>query len=244
MRTVFDWGEAQPSGRGSEFNFERTDGVVRRAALRNLDVLPVIMYSPRWARAYRNRFTSPPKSRNDYVTYVAALVERYGPDGTFWTDHPETPEAPRARVADLERAAPARLLGRAREGAVRLRAGVPAPAARLLRHREEPRPRGEDRHGRHHAAGVGGDRGAVPARHQAVFRRRRPPDLPADGAALREGHRALSPGDEPARRPAASRSTSPRSPGPRRRARPSRSRTRSRTPRAGWRRSWVRCTRR
>ncbi|HKP21424.1 MAG TPA: hypothetical protein VJT68_07895 [Thermoleophilaceae bacterium] len=94
VRTVFDWSEAQPRGRGSDFDFGRTDGVVRRAALRNLDVLPVVMYSPKWARAYRNRFTSPPKDRNDYVTYVAALVERYGPDGTFWTDHPELPKHP------------------------------------------------------------------------------------------------------------------------------------------------------
>jgi polysaccharide biosynthesis protein PslG len=94
VRTVFDWGEAQPRGRGSEFDFERTDGVVRRAALRNLDVLPVVFYAPKWARAYRNRFTSPPKSRSDYVTYLAALVERYGPEGTFWTDHPELPRRP------------------------------------------------------------------------------------------------------------------------------------------------------
>ena len=94
VRTVFDWSEAQQRGRDSEFDFERTDGVVRRAALRNLDVLPVVMYSPKWARAYRSRFTSPPKSRSDYVTYLAALVERYGPDGTFWTDHPELPKHP------------------------------------------------------------------------------------------------------------------------------------------------------
>ena len=94
VRTVFDWSAAQPRGRGSEFDFERTDGVVRRAALRNLDVLPVVMYSPKWARAYRNRFTSPPRSRADYVTYLAALVERYGPDGTYWADHPELPKHP------------------------------------------------------------------------------------------------------------------------------------------------------
>ena len=62
VRTVFDWGEAQPRGRGSAFDFDRTDGSVRRAALRNLDLLPVVMYSPKWARAYRPRFTSPPKS--------------------------------------------------------------------------------------------------------------------------------------------------------------------------------------
>jgi hypothetical protein len=94
VRTVFDWSEAQPRGRGSAFRFERTDGIVRRAALRNIDVLPVVIYAPRWARAYRNRFTSPPKSRSDYVTYLAALVERYGPEGTFWIDHPELPKHP------------------------------------------------------------------------------------------------------------------------------------------------------
>ena len=94
VRTVFDWADAQPGGRGTEFDFERTDGIVRRAALRNQDVLPIVFYAPPWARAYRNRFTSPPKNRSDYVTYLAALVERYGPDGTFWTDHPELPKHP------------------------------------------------------------------------------------------------------------------------------------------------------
>ena len=49
---------------------------------------------PRWARAYRNRFTSPPKKRSDYVTYLAALVERYGPEGTFWAENPELPKRP------------------------------------------------------------------------------------------------------------------------------------------------------
>jgi hypothetical protein len=94
VRTVFDWGEAQPRGRDTEFDFERTDGIVRRAALRNLNVLPVVFYAPKWARAYRNRFTSPPERRSDYVTYLAALVERYGPEGTFWIDHPELPKRP------------------------------------------------------------------------------------------------------------------------------------------------------
>jgi hypothetical protein len=94
VRTVFDWADAQPGGRGTPFDFSRTDGIVRRAALHNLDVLPVVMYAPPWARAYRGRFTSPPKKRNDYVTYLAALVERYGPEGTYWSDHPEIPKHP------------------------------------------------------------------------------------------------------------------------------------------------------
>jgi hypothetical protein len=94
VRTVFNWAAAQPDGRGSAFDFDRTDGVVRRAALRNIEVLPIVFYAPRWARAYRNRFTSPPRSRVDYVTYLAALVDRYGPSGTFWTDNPDLPRRP------------------------------------------------------------------------------------------------------------------------------------------------------
>ena len=94
VRTVFNWAAAQPNGRGSAISFEQTDPIVRRAALRNIDVLPIVFYAPAWARAYRGRFTSPPKQRADYVTYVAALVERYGPEGTFWTENPAVPRRP------------------------------------------------------------------------------------------------------------------------------------------------------
>jgi hypothetical protein len=94
VRTVFSWAEAQPDGRGSAISFADTDPVVRRAALRNVSVLPIVFYAPPWARAYRGRFTSPPKQRSDYVTYLAALVERYGPEGTFWTENPDLPKLP------------------------------------------------------------------------------------------------------------------------------------------------------
>lgn len=94
VRTVFVWGEAQQDGRGSPIDFTFSDGIVRRAALRNLAVLPVVLYAPRWARAYKNRFTSPPKRRSDYVAYLTALIQRYGPDGSFWTEHPELPKRP------------------------------------------------------------------------------------------------------------------------------------------------------
>ena len=94
VRTVFSWAGAQPRGPGTPIGFDDTDPVVRRAALRNISLLPVVFYTPTWARAYRGRFTSPPKQRSDYVTYLAALVERYGPDGTFWTDNPDVPKRP------------------------------------------------------------------------------------------------------------------------------------------------------
>jgi hypothetical protein len=94
VRTVFNWAAAQPDGRGTPFKFHETDPVVRRAALRNAEVLPVIFYAPPWARAFRRRFTSPPRRPADYATYVAALVERYGPEGTFWTENPTLQKRP------------------------------------------------------------------------------------------------------------------------------------------------------
>jgi hypothetical protein len=94
VRTVFSWAAAQPDGRGSPIGFDQTDPVVRRAALRNVQVLPVVFYAPRWARAYRNRFTSPPVRRADYVTYLAALIDRYGPGGKFWAENPDLPVRP------------------------------------------------------------------------------------------------------------------------------------------------------
>jgi hypothetical protein len=94
VRTVFSWAAAQPDGRRSQISFAQTDPVVRRAALRNIEVLPIVFYAPRWARAYRTRFASPPESRSDYITYVAALVDRYGPAGTFWDENPDLPRRP------------------------------------------------------------------------------------------------------------------------------------------------------
>ena len=94
VRTVFSWDAAQHDGRGTAISFAQTDPVVRRAALRNIEVLPVIFYAPRWARAYPNRSTSPPRRRSDYVTYLAALVDRYGPSGKFWAENPELPVRP------------------------------------------------------------------------------------------------------------------------------------------------------
>jgi hypothetical protein len=93
VRTVFSWLHAQPD-RDSPIGFEFTDPVVRRAAQRNIEVLPIVFYAPRWARAYRSRFTSPPARRSDYLTYLAALIDRYGPDGVFWEENPELPKRP------------------------------------------------------------------------------------------------------------------------------------------------------
>jgi hypothetical protein len=59
-----------------------------------IDLLPVVIYAPIWARADITRAASPPARESDYTAYLQALVARYGPAGSFWSEHPELPYRP------------------------------------------------------------------------------------------------------------------------------------------------------
>jgi hypothetical protein len=93
VRTDFNWEHSQVS-RGQQVDFTHTDSIVRRAALHNIELLPVVNETPRWARAYKRRVKSPPRRNSHYASYVAALVERYGLSGSFWADNPTLPKRP------------------------------------------------------------------------------------------------------------------------------------------------------
>jgi hypothetical protein len=93
VRVVFSWSLAQPVARGP-IDFSATDALVAGAAGHGLDVLPVVMYTPGWARADPTAVASPPARNADYTAYLTALVGRYGPDGSFWSAHPELPARP------------------------------------------------------------------------------------------------------------------------------------------------------
>lgn len=92
LRVVFIWELLQPE-RGSEFDFERTDELVRLAAKRRISVLPVMLYAPPWARVFPDRLYSPPYIR-PYQAFLAASIGRYGRRGTFWADNPDVPKRP------------------------------------------------------------------------------------------------------------------------------------------------------
>jgi hypothetical protein len=92
-RVVFEWAKAQPS-KGMPFNHQRTDRLVRHSAAHGIDLLPVVILAPRWARQYKGVAHSPPKNFGDYARYLRALVQRYGPDGTFWLENPLVPKRP------------------------------------------------------------------------------------------------------------------------------------------------------
>lgn len=92
-RLAFEWMRAQRR-KGAPFNHMKTDRAVRHAATHNIDVLPVVILAPKWARQYPNVGHSPPKSFVDYTRYLRALIARYGENGTFWLENPLVPKRP------------------------------------------------------------------------------------------------------------------------------------------------------
>jgi hypothetical protein len=93
VRTVFRWSEMQSSENGP-IDFASTDRIVAQAAANRLEVLPVVLGTPGWAKKYPDREGSPPADPEQPASFLAQLASRYGLDGSFWPDHPELEERP------------------------------------------------------------------------------------------------------------------------------------------------------
>ena len=91
-RVVFSWANAQPEEHGA-IGLGPSDRLVRAAAARRLRVLPTVIFAPRWARRSEAQF-APARDPGSMRRYVRALVDRYGPRGSFWTQHPRLPRLP------------------------------------------------------------------------------------------------------------------------------------------------------
>jgi hypothetical protein len=88
VRTDFDWETTEP--RAGRYIWGPLDNIVTAAALSHLQLLPIVEFTPRWASSHRKRAWdeyAPAKVRT-YATFVTALVDRYGPGGSFWAANP------------------------------------------------------------------------------------------------------------------------------------------------------------
>ncbi len=108
VRVVVDWRTAQPYASfddvpadkrsryrdegGVPTDYSLIDSIVGLSAQRGMSVLPVVLIAPRWAARHPGAFNSPPSDPAPYARFVGALARRYGPDGTFWAEHPEIPK--------------------------------------------------------------------------------------------------------------------------------------------------------
>ena len=110
VRAAVFWDEAQPFATAADVppeaaarfrdaggvptDFTRTDAVVAAAAARGMSVLPVLQRSPAWAARRAGDPASPPADPATFAAFAAALVQRYGPGGSFWAERPELPRVP------------------------------------------------------------------------------------------------------------------------------------------------------
>lgn len=104
IRAVFDWSSAQPyrswshvpaadldqftDVNGIPTRFSEMDEIVAEASSHGMTVLPVVLYAPGWdASPHPNNRFARPASPGPYANFLVALIQRYGPHGTFWQTH-------------------------------------------------------------------------------------------------------------------------------------------------------------
>jgi hypothetical protein len=93
VRTAFYWYAVQPNGPG-DADWSVTDATVLAAVSRGLSVLPVLQGTPTWAALKPGDAGSPPADPATFAAFLRLLVTRYGPAGSFWTEHPEVARRP------------------------------------------------------------------------------------------------------------------------------------------------------
>ena len=84
IRVAFYWREIEPAP--GRFDWSSSDRVMR-AAGSSLDVLPVVVRAPSWATGGDEREGAVPEP-GTYGRFLAALVARYGPGGSFGGPRP------------------------------------------------------------------------------------------------------------------------------------------------------------
>ena len=95
MRQIFDWSRIEPA-RGS-YDWAPYDSFMTSTSQAGMDVLATVGWPAAWASrcpSGPNPWSCPPASYADFGRFVAALIGRYGPEGSFWTANPSLPKRP------------------------------------------------------------------------------------------------------------------------------------------------------
>jgi hypothetical protein len=102
LRSVLLWSGANPS-RNGDYAWSGFDVLVADAARNGIRVLPFIYGTPQWvARGLDRRKCGAcdayaPRRRaalEAWTEFTGAAVDRYGPGGEFWSEHPQLPRVP------------------------------------------------------------------------------------------------------------------------------------------------------
>lgn len=105
IRLPIGWSNVQTTRNGS-FDWSGLDGQVEAASKAGIDILPFLAGAPTWAvpsvsvpgsgGSVKAPLHLPVSgiSKTGWTTFVTAAVERYGPNGAFWAEHPAVPVRP------------------------------------------------------------------------------------------------------------------------------------------------------
>jgi hypothetical protein len=104
IRISISWSSVQPR-RNGPYDFSGTDAIIGAAAAARIDVLPFLFGAPSWAvpsvavpgsgggiHAAKFLPVRSGSQRSGWRNFVIQAVERYGPQGTFWSENPGLPK--------------------------------------------------------------------------------------------------------------------------------------------------------
>jgi hypothetical protein len=95
VRQTLDWARIERAPGRYDLSFY--DGYVEALARRRLRLLPILFNPPPFrssAPANPVRGTYPPRRSAEMGDFGAVLARRYGPGGSFWSEHPDLPRMP------------------------------------------------------------------------------------------------------------------------------------------------------
>jgi len=104
LRISIAWPAVQPTKNGA-FNWSGFDNQIEEAAQAGIKVLPFLSGAPEWAVPAKRvpgagglmapaHLPVSGAGRTGWAAFLTAAVARYGPTGSFWSEHPGVPKRP------------------------------------------------------------------------------------------------------------------------------------------------------
>ena len=105
LRAFFAWQALDPSPTPDDYDWASTDAAVGAAAAHGVEVFPYLFSTPEWVAKLDDPDCDPEsdcpitaprgvQALAAWRDFVGAAVDRYGPEGEFWNEHPEVEGAP------------------------------------------------------------------------------------------------------------------------------------------------------
>jgi hypothetical protein len=92
-RQTFNWSQIETTPGVYDLSFY--DGYVAKASAHGVRILPILFNAPSFHLNRRSgKAACPPRSNAPFSAFARALVRRYGPRGTLWTERPHLPKHP------------------------------------------------------------------------------------------------------------------------------------------------------